>query len=100
MRKFQLLLVIISSILFMSNCLAMMRYQRHHDLSYEEQVKLKVAMYKPMAYRQLAPYFSRAGFKQMPDKMALLVFKRNKRIELWGREGKIWKHIKNFRVFA
>jgi len=99
MKIYKLLLFFIP-LCFCSSVFAMMHYHAPQTLTYDDQIHLKVALYKRSAYRQLAPDFRHAGLKKMPDKLALLVFKADKRLELWGRENKTWKHIKNFPILA
>ena len=44
-----------------------------------------VARYGPAAHKRLGPYFKRAGVAYPPKQIALLVFKRERRLSLWAR---------------
>lgn len=51
---------------------------------------------------QLAPFFKQAGVEFPPKQLALLVFKKNKRVDLWAKDKTHvrWIHIKSFDILA
>jgi hypothetical protein len=61
-----------------------------------------VARYGPAAHKRLGPYFKRAGVAYPPKQIALLVFKRERRLSLWARSGTNvpWRFIRNYPVLA
>jgi hypothetical protein len=61
-----------------------------------------VARYGPTAHKRLAPYFKRAGVAYPPKQIALLVFKREKRLSLWARSAPNtpWRFIRHYPVLA
>lgn len=95
---------LISLVLFLTSAsslsFGMSLFHHGRNFTYEDQLHYKIALYKRDAYRDLAPYFSGSGLTHMPEKLALLVFKADKRLELWGREQHVWKHIRDYPVLA
>lgn len=61
-----------------------------------------VARYGPAAHKRLGPYFQRAGVAWPPKQIALLVFKREKRLSLWARSAPSapWRFIRHYPVLA
>jgi hypothetical protein len=61
-----------------------------------------VARYGPGARKQLVPHFARAGVTYPPRELALLVFKRERKLAVWARNGsnERWKFIKHYAVLA
>lgn len=61
-----------------------------------------VARYGPAAQRRLGPHFARAGVAWPPKQMALLVFKRERRLSLWARSSTStpWRFIRHYPVLA
>lgn len=51
---------------------------------------------------QLLPFFKQAGVEFPPKQMALLVFKKNKRVDLWAKDQTHvrWIHIRSFDILA
>jgi len=83
--------------IFSTNSSAMMSHQFHtypYDLSY------KVNKYKNYSISHLAPYFRQQGMSFPPREVAFLVFKQEKRLELWARNTGAWHYIRSFDVLA
>ena len=61
-----------------------------------------VARYGPAAHKRLGPYFKRAGVAYPPKQIALLVFKRERRLSLWARStpNGPWRFIRHYPVLA
>jgi hypothetical protein len=59
-----------------------------------------LAKYGPAAQKRLAPHFKRAGVAFPPKELALLVFKRERRLALWARSGGEWRFIRDYPVLA
>lgn len=61
-----------------------------------------VARYGPAAHKRLGPYFKRAGVAYPPKQIALLVFKRERRLSLWARSATNgpWRFIRHYPVLA
>jgi len=61
-----------------------------------------VARYGPAAHKRLGPYFKRAGVAYPPKQIALLVFKRERRLSLWARPATNgpWRFIRHYPVLA
>ncbi len=78
-------------------CPAMMQYAPHN---YLEDMKLKIDMYKKYSYRELGPALSHVGLPFPPKKIALLVFKKSKKLELWARNNGPWHHVKDYKIYA
>jgi hypothetical protein len=49
---------------------------------------------------RLAPFFHEAGVQFPPQQLALLVFKKNQRLDLWAKDAKHdqWVPIRSFEV--
>lgn len=56
--------------------------------------------YTPAAHTRLLPYFTRAGVNFPPQQLAILIFKRERRLELWARDNDTWVFIKAYPVLA
>ena len=90
--------VIFLATTFMStNCAAMMSHEFH---TYPYDMKQQITRYKTYAYHHLAPYFRRQGLPYPPHEIAILVFKQERRLELWARENGPWKFIRSYGVLA
>jgi len=59
-----------------------------------------VDFYAPSAQAGLKPYFRRAAMLYPPEQIALLIFKREKKLELWANNGDAWVFIKTYPVLA
>jgi hypothetical protein len=49
---------------------------------------------------RIAPYLVQAGFKKVPEEMALLAFKDSKRLELWARGDRQWRYVRAYPILA
>lgn len=52
----------------------------------------------PAAVQQLRPFFDRAGIAYPPAEVALLAFKRERRVELWARNGAEFRFIRDYHI--
>lgn len=61
-----------------------------------------VARYGPDARKRLAPHFKRAGVAYPPKQIAVLVFKREKRVSLWARStaNAPWRFVRHYPILA
>ena len=66
----------------------------------ERTVADAVAQYGPAARARLAPHFARAKVTWPPKQLALLVFKREKRLAVWAKNDGAWKFIRDYPVLA
>lgn len=66
------------------------------------QVQHKVAQYENMSRTELLPFFHQAGVQFPPQQLALLIFKKNQRLDLWARDSKHqkWIKIRSFSILA
>jgi murein L,D-transpeptidase YafK len=69
-------------------------------LQHPESLARTVSYYAPSAQSRLAPYFSKAGVTYPSAQIALLVFKQEKKLELWARDARGWHYIKTYPVLA
>ncbi len=58
--------------------------------------------YQSIAMQRLLPFFQRAGVQFPPKQLALLVFKKNQRMDLWAKDAKHkhWVQIRSFEILA
>jgi murein L,D-transpeptidase YafK len=49
---------------------------------------------------QLQPVFAAAQLDYPPAQLALLVFKEEKRLELWGKDQDQWRHVRDYPVLG
>jgi len=54
----------------------------------------------PRVREHWAPYFRGAGLPYPPDELALLAFKRERRLEIWGRADAAWSRIDALPILA
>ena len=59
-----------------------------------------VAKYGPAARARLGPHFTRAGVAYPPKQIALLVFKKERRLALWARSDAAWRFIRAYPILA
>lgn len=59
-----------------------------------------LAKYGPAARTRLAPHFKRIGVKYPPRRVALLVFKDERRVAVWVHDGARWKFLRGYPVMA
>lgn len=59
-----------------------------------------LAKYGPAARARLRPQFERAGVAWPPKEIALLVFKKERRLALWARSGGSWRFIHAYPILA
>jgi hypothetical protein len=60
-----------------------------------------VARYGPAARTRMRPHFTRAGVAYPPKDVAILVFKRERRVAIWARNGSgAWRFVRDYPVFA
>jgi hypothetical protein len=59
-----------------------------------------VNFYAPKAEARLVPYFERAHMSYPPQRLALLIFKKERKLELWANDGCRWALIKTYPVLA
>lgn len=59
-----------------------------------------IADHKDQAHADFLPDFEQAGVSYPPKKLALLVFKEEKDLELWANDGKRWVFIRNIDILA
>lgn len=66
----------------------------------ERTVQDVVALYGPTAEQRLLPYLQAAGLPYPPTALALLGFKDEKRLEVWGQQGGQWRWIRSYPMLA
>jgi L,D-transpeptidase catalytic domain len=59
-----------------------------------------IARYGPAARSRLKPHFAKARVAYPPKDIALLVFKDERRVALWARDGAQWRFIRDYPVLA
>lgn len=59
-----------------------------------------LAKYGPAAQARLEPYFKRAGVAYPPKRIAILVFKNEKRVAIWARSDGEWRFIRDYPILA
>jgi L,D-transpeptidase catalytic domain len=59
-----------------------------------------VAKYGRDARERLHPHFQRAGVAYPPKELALLVFKKERRVTVWGRGDRGWRFIRDYPILA
>ncbi|HEY3323939.1 MAG TPA: L,D-transpeptidase family protein [Planctomycetota bacterium] len=52
------------------------------------------------AAARLSPYLQKAGFTALPSRLALLAFKTERRLELWGEKSGAWVPIRSYPILA
>lgn len=59
-----------------------------------------IAKYGPAARGRLGHHLRRAGVAWPPKELALLVFKKERRVALWARSDARWRFIRNYPILA
>lgn len=59
-----------------------------------------LARYGRAARGRLAPHLKRAGLAYPPQRLAILVFKQERRVSVWGSDGKSWRYIRSYPILA
>ncbi len=62
----------------------------------------KIDFYKTLSREKLSPFFYHAGVQFPPQQLALLIYKKNQRLELWAKDDKHkhWVSIRSYEVLA
>ncbi len=68
--------------------------------SWQRELYRKVHKYEGVARRHLQPYFERAGVPYPPRKLAFLIFKSGKKLEVYAKNTGRWHYIRTYRVLA
>lgn len=55
-----------------------------------------MAQYGADAKRRLQPYLAQAGFADFPEQLALLAFKEEQIVEVWGKQEQTWRKITTY----
>ena len=66
----------------------------------ERTVQDVMARYGPAAEQRLLPYLQAAGLPYPPTALALLGFKDEKRLEVWGQHAGQWRRIRSYPMLA
>lgn len=59
-----------------------------------------LAKYGPNARARLTPHFARARVAYPPKEIAILVFKRERRVAVWARSDARWRFIRDYPILA
>lgn len=59
-----------------------------------------MALYGPAAEQRLLPHVQAAGLPYPPEALALLGFKGEKRLEVWGQQAGQWRWIRSYPMLA
>lgn len=59
-----------------------------------------LARYGPDARARIKPHFDRKGVAYPPREIAVLVFKEERRVALWARDGARWRFIRDYPILA
>jgi len=57
-----------------------------------------IDLYGSRVYSRLKPHFDRAGLDCPPERVAMLVFKRERRLELWAQRDGAWVAVKYYAI--
>lgn len=68
--------------------------------NYQQDLKNTIISLHGQAHHDLIPQFQAAEVHYPPKKLALLVFKAEKVLELWASDGNDWGYIQDFDVLA
>lgn len=85
-------LFVILTVLFVSACSDSDRWERT--------MQRRMHQYGPVAQRQLEPLYAKEKLHYPGKRITLLVFKKDRRLELWANENNQWHHIKNYPILA
>lgn len=70
------------------------------SLSWKAAMQNTIARYAGSVNRQFASVFHQAGVQYPPKRLAVLIFKQNKRLELYAKNRGSWRFIKAFPILA
>jgi hypothetical protein len=71
-------------------------YLIYHKLRGKRTVHDVSILYEKSARERLQPYLIHAGFDSTPKQIALLAFKQEQMVEVWGKSGNRWNKIKTY----
>ncbi len=71
-------------------------------VDYEADLHTKINRYAQSSLRHFSYYFKRAKVTLPPKELAILIFKQNKRLDLYARENHLmtWQFIRSYRIYA
>lgn len=93
------ILAIFSLSLFLNGCATAPQKQISAQ-DWRDATKQVVQQYGPKANAELGAYFEAAHAQFPPKKIALLAFKKERKIELWAQSKGSWKFIHNYPLTA
>ncbi len=73
-----------------------------HAEAAQELMPSKIDFYKTISREKLSPFFQHAGIQFPPQQLALLIYKKNQRLDIWAKDAKHnhWVPIRSFDVLA
>jgi len=69
-------------------------------MTFQQAMREKMSRYAESADRFFAPDFRRAGVAYPPKHLALLIFKKSRRLQLYAKNQGAWRFIKTFPILA
>lgn len=69
-------------------------------MTFQQAMREKMSRYAESADRFFAPDFRRAGVAYPPKRLALLIFKKSRRLQLYAKNRGAWRFIKTFPILA
>ncbi len=88
-----LIIIVVSLTVLLSGCAT-------HVPTWQESMADAVHQYGPAAEARVMPAFRKAGVAYPPQQVAFLIFKHERRLELWASDGTGWHFIKKYNVLA
>lgn len=102
LKKSLLSILLLLSTFLLSNCVTIKaRTKVLHTKDWQGAMHEVRALYANPVDRRLQPYFKRANLAYPPKHIALLTFKKERRMELWARDqASPWRHVRNYSLTA
>jgi len=95
MRTRSRIVVTVIVLTIVAAAVATIQHYRRNDLGYV------LAHYGPAARARMKPYFDRAKVAYPPQRLALLIFKREKRLSVWaGGSSGGWRFVRAYPILA
>ncbi len=92
-------LFIISLFIFILSSFSACTNVQKRNISYQKKVSEKITSIENRVEARLNPYLARAGINNLPSQIAILAFKNENNLELWGYDNK-WRLIKKYEILA
>jgi len=87
-------------IFFSLSCIAFTAQAKQQTVTMQQSLQKKLWEYGPASDRTFRSAFHHAKLTYPPKQLALLIFKKDRKLEVYARNKRAWHYIKSFHIYA